>query len=267
MDQTSDIRAMIDAMGVIDSEEIMKIRRKYNRMMMEYQCAIMEIATKLNVLNNEFAVTHNHNPILTIKTRLKKPDSIIDKLRRKNCEFTLESIENNITDIAGVRVICSFPEDIYTIADLLLHQDDIKMLEIKDYIKRPKASGYRSLHLIVQIPIFLSEGKRLKVVEVQCRTIAMDFWASVEHQLKYKKDLVDAEMITRELRECADIITSVDYRMQKIRGQIEYISEDERKETTDAETEAKDERIFKTYKDRDRTVGSSHDYLRSFAHH
>lgn len=266
MEQVKEFKAISDVPANAEADQLFQSNPEYIKMMMEYQCAIMEIETKLHVLNNEFAVTHNHNPIQTIKSRLKQPASIIDKMNRKEMEITLENIEEQISDIAGIRVICSFPEDIYTIADLLLHQDDIKMLEIKDYIKKPKESGYRSLHLIVEIPIFLSDSKKAKKVEVQCRTIAMDFWASVEHQLKYKKDLENRDIITSELRECADIITSVDYRMQQIRGEIEYIDTDDEKKML-TEEKAKDERIFKSHKNTDGFMGSSHDYLRSLAGH
>lgn len=219
--EQKNIQNSIDALQIEHFDELRKIASPFTRMLMEYQCAIMEVETKLNVLNTEFGLVHNRNPILNIKTRLKRPESLLEKLERKNIPVEVADIEENITDIAGIRVICSFPEDIYTVADLLLHQDDIRMLEIKDYIKQPKDSGYRSLHLIAEIPIFLSDQKKFVKVEIQFRTIAMDFWASVEHQLHYKKDIPDAENIARELHECADIITTVDYHMQDIRSRLE----------------------------------------------
>ena len=147
----------------------------FKRLMAYYKCAIMEVETKFKVLNQEFSLEYDRNPIETIKTRLKSPDSIVKKLAKKDVPLTVESIEKNLNDIAGVRVICSFPEDIYVLADCLLQQDDIKLIEVKDYIKNPKPNGYRSLHLIVEIPIFLKDEKKNMRVEVQLRTIAMDF--------------------------------------------------------------------------------------------
>ncbi len=203
-------------------EEMLDNMQPFLDMMMNYECALMEIETKLKVLNSEFALQHNRNPFESIKSRLKKPISIIGKLRKKGLDFTIENIEENLTDIAGIRVICSFPEDIYAVSDLLAKQDDITVIEVKDYIRKPKSNGYRSLHLIVEIPIFLTTGKKYMKVEVQFRTIAMDFWASLDHKLKYKKDnLKHPELIAKELKKCADTITSVDYKMQEIRNMLE----------------------------------------------
>ncbi|MBS5949456.1 MAG: GTP pyrophosphokinase family protein, partial [Clostridium sp.] len=163
--------------------------RPMNELMAYYRCAIMEVETKFNVLNEEFSLQYDRNPIEGIKTRLKSTEGIVRKLNRKDLPFSLRSIEENIKDVAGVRVICSFPEDIYMLADCLLNQDDIKLIEKKDYIKNPKKSGYRSLHLIIEVPIFLKNEKKRMKVEVQLRTIAMDFWASLEHKLRYKKNI------------------------------------------------------------------------------
>ena len=187
-----------------------------------YKCAIMEIETKFRVLNEQFSLEYDRNPIETIKTRLKSPDSIVKKLAKKDVPLTVESIEKNLNDIAGVRVICSFPEDIYVLADCLLQQDDIKLIEVKDYIKNPKPNGYRSLHLIVEIPIFLKDEKKNMRVEVQLRTIAMDFWASLEHKLSYKKDIPqdEEELLRRELLDCAQISADLDLRMEKIKNRI-----------------------------------------------
>ena len=157
-----------------------------------YRCAIMEIETKFNVLNEQFSLRYDRNPIESIKTRIKSMDSLIRKVRDKNIPLTLDAIEENIYDIAGVRVVCSFIDDIYTLADSLLSQDDIKLIRRKDYIQNPKPGGYRSLHLIVEVPIFLQDEKRPMKVEVQLRTIAMDFWASLEHKLRYKKNIPEA---------------------------------------------------------------------------
>ena len=188
-----------------------------------YQCAIMEIETKFKVLNEEYSLEYDKNPIEGIKSRIKSYDSLLKKIRRKDIPMTLESIEKNITDIAGVRVICSFPADIYEVADSFLRQDDITLLERKDYIQNPKPSGYRSLHLIVQVPIFLQDEKKPVTVEVQFRTIAMDFWASLDHQLKYKKqlDAQEAAEIGAELKKCADVIAETDCKMLSIRQKIE----------------------------------------------
>lgn len=189
-------------------------------LMMQYKCALMEVETKLNVLNAEFALRHSRNPFEAIKSRIKSPTSIVEKLERRGHAVTVESIQENLFDIAGIRVICSFPDDIYTTAALLAKQDDVRVLEEKDYIKKPKPNGYRSLHLILEVPIFLSEEKKYMKVEVQFRTIAMDFWASLEHKLKYKKDLDDQAAISKELKECAEGIAALDLRMQEIRDRI-----------------------------------------------
>lgn len=211
----------------IMNEEILEIIQRnmmpMNELMAYYRCAIMEVETKFNVLNEEFSLQYDRNPIENIKSRLKSTDGIIRKLNRKELPFSLESIEENINDVAGVRVICSFPEDIYMLADCLLSQDDIKLIEKKDYIKNPKESGYRSLHLIIEVPIFLKNEKKSMKVEVQLRTIAMDFWASLEHKLRYKKNIdpEEAEIISKELIECSEISASLDKRMEEIRNRIE----------------------------------------------
>ena len=194
-----------------------------NELMAYYRCAIMEVETKFNVLNEQFSLQYDRNPIESIKTRLKSHEGIIKKLNKKDLPFTLESIQENIKDVAGVRVICSFPEDIYMLADCLLNQDDIKLIEKKDYIKNPKKSGYRSLHLIIEVPIFLQNEKKSMKVEVQLRTIAMDFWASLEHKLRYKKNIApeEAEIISKELFECSEISAALDKRMEEVRNRIE----------------------------------------------
>ncbi|MEA5056243.1 GTP pyrophosphokinase YwaC [bioreactor metagenome] len=205
----------------IQPEIIIREAKPFMELMMECKCALMEVETKLNVLNAEFALKYNRNPFESIKSRIKSPMSIVEKLKRKGYPLTVESMERNLFDIAGIRVICSFVDDIYAIAALLVQQDDITLLEAKDYIKSPKENGYRSLHLILEVPVFLAEKKKPMKVEVQFRTIAMDFWASLEHKLKYKKDISDAKEIFEELQECADIISNMDLRMQEIRNRIE----------------------------------------------
>lgn len=192
----------------------------FNRLMMEYRAAIMEVETRLKVLNEEFSQVYNRNPFESIKSRLKTPTSIYAKMAYKGYPVTVESIREHLTDVAGLRVICSFPDDIYRLADLLVKQDDFILLRKKDYISNPKANGYRSLHLILSVPIFLSNEKKYMKAEVQFRTIAMDFWASLEHKLKYKKDVENTEEIERQLRACADSIEALDYQMQDIRDKI-----------------------------------------------
>ena len=192
------------------------------RLMAYYRCAIMEVETKFNVLNEEFSLEYDRNPIETIKTRLKSTESIIKKLVRRNFPLTVDSIEANLNDIAGVRVVCSFLEDIYLLADCLLQQDDVKLIQVKDYIKNPKPNGYRSLHLIIEIPIFLKDERKDMRVEGQLRTIAMDFWASLDHKLSYKKDIPEeeAKLLRQELLECAQISADLDVRMGEIKNRI-----------------------------------------------
>ena len=193
-----------------------------NTMMAYYQCAIMEVETKFKVLSEQYSLEYDRNPIESIKTRVKSMESLLKKIRRKNIPLTIDAIEENIQDIAGVRVICSFPSDIYKLADSFLKQDDITLIERKDYIQHPKESGYRSLHLIVQVPIFLQNTKKLVYVEVQFRTIAMDFWASLEHKLQYKKNIPEsqAKFLKDELYDCAQQSAALDKRMQNIRNII-----------------------------------------------
>lgn len=195
--------------------------QEFRTLMCYYRGAMMEIETKFKVLNESLSVAYDRNPIETIKCRMKTPRSIIEKLSRKNYPLTVEAIEKHIRDVAGIRVICAFPEDVYLLAEFLLKQDDIELVRVKDYIKNPKSSGYRSLHLIVKVPIFLSNEKRFMNVEIQLRTIAMDFWASLDHKMKYKKDLADADEIATELKKCAEDIAKLDLSMQEIRNRIE----------------------------------------------
>lgn len=208
----------------IDEDTLSWMQKKSKevaKLMSYYRCAMMEIETKLNVLNEEFSWELDHNPISSIKKRLKSMPSIIGKLERKSLPLSMESIEEHLMDVAGVRVICSFPEDVYAIRDALLRQDDLQLLEEKDYIRSPKPNGYRSLHLIVGIPIFLAKEKRMMKVEVQLRTIAMDFWASLEHQLRYKKNSHFTAVMAEELTECARISAELDIRMDDIRKSVE----------------------------------------------
>ena len=195
----------------------------FRELMAYYECAIMEVETKFNVLNKEFSLRYDRNPIETIKSRLKSPESIMGKLQRKKIPFSAEEIEDKLMDIAGVRVICAFPEDIYLLRDCLLKQDDIELLVEKDYIANPKPNGYRSLHLIVETPIFLHDQKKLMKVEVQFRTVAMDYWSVLDYQLFYKKQLDGSDEVAAELKKYAEDIAKLDARMLKLRDKIEKI--------------------------------------------
>ncbi|MBQ5430882.1 MAG: GTP pyrophosphokinase family protein [Lachnospiraceae bacterium] len=192
------------------------------QMLANYQCAVYEVETKFKVLNERLGIKYDGNPIESIKTRVKSLESIVQKVQRKGVPLSIESIEENIRDIAGIRVICSFEEDVFRIARYFLDQDDITLVEKKDYINHPKPNGYRSLHLIVQVPIFTEVGKKQVYVEVQLRTIAMDFWASLEHKLRYKKKLTDEqiEALSKELAICAGECADLDRRMEYVRSEI-----------------------------------------------
>ncbi len=204
-------------------EELAKIVQAFNTLMTYYRCAILEVETKFNVLNEQLSLTQERNPIADIKTRLKSLDSIREKLYRKGLPLTLTAVEENLKDVAGIRVICGFVDDIYMLADCLTSQDDVTLIAKKDYIKNPKPNGYRSLHLIVEIPIFLSNEKKHIKVEVQLRTIAMESWASLEHRLRYKKNL-DEKLLAKTsdmLLSCAELSETLDNNMQAIRDLIE----------------------------------------------
>ena len=203
--------------------EIRDLGKDYMRLMSYYSSAMLEIETKFKVLNIEFNGRFDRNPIESIKTRLKSPKSIVEKMGRLGVPVSASNIEKTLSDVAGVRVICSFVDDIYRLADMLALQDDVYILKTKDYIKNPKPSGYRSLHLIVETPIFLSNEKRFMRVEIQLRTIAMDFWASLEHKLRYKKDIPEAHAkeIAQQLFDCAQVVSDTDRQMLDIRRQIE----------------------------------------------
>ncbi len=204
-------------------EEIQSFYMSFQRLMSYYKCAIMEIETKFKVLDEQFSTMHERNPIDNIRTRLKSVQSIRDKLIRKDLPLTIDSIEENLSDVAGVRVICPFIDDVYFLANCLIGQDDVKLLKMKDYIQTPKPNGYRSLHLIVEIPIFLQEEKRDMKVEVQLRTIAMESWANLEHRLRYKKNLDEGTMheISDALNDCARLSDVLDKKMQAAKNIIE----------------------------------------------
>lgn len=203
-------------------DQLLQQAYQFQEAMMMYTCAIREVKTKLEVLNDELSVRNSRNPIEMVKSRVKKPTSIVEKLQRKGLSVSFDSMIDHLDDVAGIRVICSFLDDIYEVADMLARQDDVHIVTIKDYIRKPKSNGYRSYHMIVEIPVFFSDQKKWMRVEVQIRTIAMDFWASLDHQLKYKKEVGDySEEISGELKECADVIAQTDERMLKIRKKIE----------------------------------------------
>lgn len=203
----------------IDDEFVEKFNN-FKEYMMMYSCAIKEVRTKFEVLNADLSVTFQRNPIEMIKSRIKSPQSIFQKLERKNFELSMESVLENINDVAGIRVICSFVDDIYEVAQMLISQDDVKLLQVKDYIKNPKENGYRSYHMIIQVPVFFAKRKQDIKVEVQLRTIAMDFWASLEHSMKYKHDIKNADYVVDELKKCADVISETDLKMQEINNMI-----------------------------------------------
>lgn len=203
-----------------EPDDMLAYLNEFDILMMRYDSAIREIRTKLEILNDELSLTNSQSPISSIQSRRKKTISIAEKLKRMDKEVTIQSIVDNLNDVAGIRVICAFLDDIYKIARMLAQQDDITLIEVKDYIRNPKPNGYRSYHMIVEIPVFFSNEKQPMRVEVQIRTVAMDFWASLEHQMKYKQDVEAADEIMGELKECADTIALTDLRMLKIREKI-----------------------------------------------
>ena len=209
----------------IDEAAINEAQQKmldFNRLMSYYKCAIMEIETKFKVLSEEYSLQYDRNPISGIHTRLKSLPSMREKLNRKGLPLSLSAIEENLNDVAGIRVICSFPEDVNTLTDAFLAQDDITLIQKKDYITHPKPNGYRSMHLIVSVPIFLAEEKRSMTAEVQIRTIAMDCWASLEHQLLYKKDRHFTNEMAADLNECAQLSAELDARMDSLRKSTRF---------------------------------------------
>ena len=216
---------------IFENEEahylIAKRAHEYAKLMAYYRCALMEVETKFKVLNEEFSLRLARNPIENIKSRLKRPISIRNKLKKYGYPLTMQNIEEQLHDVAGIRVICSFPSDVYTIAEALLNQDDVNLIVMKDYIKNPKPSGYRSLHLIIEIPIFLAKEKRMMKVEIHLRTIAMDCWASLEHQIHYKKDFNFTDEMAKELSDCAAISADLDRRMEALRKIVRPVPEKE----------------------------------------
>lgn len=218
----TELEKVLTALGGKDEAvvESSQLRREFEEAMMMYAGAIREVRTKLEVLNDEFKVKSQRNPIHYINSRIKTPSSILEKMHRRGYPVTMESLRENMHDIAGVRVICAYGSDIYAIAEMLMRQDDVMVLMVKDYIKNPKPNGYRSLHLVVETPVYFSDRKQFLKVEVQVRTMAMDFWASLEHQIHYKTEGRPSESIANELRECAEIIHETDARMERLYEQM-----------------------------------------------
>jgi len=206
-----------------DSEHVFAEEGVYQTVMMRYHCAILEMRTKLEVLSRDMTVRYRRNPIEFIESRLKKPSSIARKLEKLGYEVTVENMTEYLSDIAGIRVLCAYIDDIYEIARMLAHQRDVQIITVKDYIKAPKDNGYRSYHMIVEIPVYFSDAVRPVRCEIQIRTIAMDFWATLDHDMQYKKQVQDAEQIMKELRDCAEIIHQTDEKMMRLRERIHRI--------------------------------------------
>lgn len=204
----------------LNLEQIRKLKQEFTRFMMSYKFAMDEVKTKIDILNQEFNYIHEYNPIEHVRTRLKTPESILKKVYRKGYELSLDSIKENIHDIAGIRIICSFVSDIYKISQMLAKQEDIQVIMYKDYIKNPKPNGYRSLHLVVKVPVFMSDRVENVSVEIQIRTIAMDFWASLEHKIYYKYDKDVPEDLIRQLKEAAEAAAELDKKMENIHNQV-----------------------------------------------
>ncbi len=205
-------------------EKIMEQLYQFIELEHLYESAIREVKTKLEILDSEFKTKYDYNPIHHIEDRLKSPQSMMEKLQRKGMSFSTENVRATLHDIAGVRVICNYIEDIYAVAQFLTKQDDVTLIKTKDYIKQPKPNGYRSLHLVIETPVFLSDRKELVHVEVQIRTIAMDFWASLEHQLKYKTDSEVSAELAQQLKDCAETIAATDLKMQSIYQTLKEIN-------------------------------------------
>lgn len=216
---------MVGNEQIIDLKTLKDLKIELTRFIMAYKFALDEMNTRINILQDEFNYIHDYNPIEHVKSRIKSPESILKKILRKGCEFSLESIRNNIRDIAGIRITCSFVEDIYELYEMISNQRDIKIIECKDYINKPKLNGYQSLHLILEIPIFMSDHEEFVCLEVQIRTIAMDFWASLEHKIYYKYNKTVPERILKELKEAAVLAAELDQKMERIHQEITAIKQ------------------------------------------
>ena len=210
------IRVEARPMNVSEGVLMEDLRREYAKIEGIYEAAIREINARLQTLDDEFSLKHQHNPIHHLESRVKSLNSVVRKLHEAGTPISVDNAKKTLHDIAGVRVVCRYVDDIYRIADLLLKQDDISLILEKDYIRRPKPNGYRSLHIVVDVPVYMSQGKLYIPVEIQIRTVAMDFWATLEHGIRYKATDEVPQRIVDELRNCADVITETDYKMQEI---------------------------------------------------
>jgi putative GTP pyrophosphokinase len=215
----------------LELRNLKAIKIELTRFMMAYKFALDEMTTKINILKDEFNYIHDYNPIEHVSSRLKSPESIFKKVQRKDCDFTLESIKTNIKDIAGMRITCSFISDIYEISRMIANQKDIRIIEYKDYIKNPKPNGYKSLHMIVEIPIFMSDREEQIMVEIQIRTIAMDFWASLEHKIYYKYNKEIPQKMLDELKESAEMAAHLDQKMESLHKEMAKMKADHAEDT------------------------------------
>ncbi|WP_456274685.1 GTP pyrophosphokinase [Bacillus sp. AK031] len=210
---------------MINKETLDKIRKEITRFSMVYKFALDEVNTKVNILKEEFRLTHDYNPIEHVNSRVKSAESLYKKLQSKNLDLTIENIQESIKDIAGIRIICSFVSDIYRISEMIQAQSDIEVVEVKDYIQHPKPNGYQSLHIIMKIPVFMSDRTAHVYVEMQIRTIAMDFWASLEHKIYYKYNKQVPEHLTRQLKEAASTVAELDLKMETINDEINILKD------------------------------------------
>ncbi|MDU4695403.1 MULTISPECIES: GTP pyrophosphokinase [Paenibacillus] len=214
---------MINHPFVNPLEQMKALQKTLTRFMMMYKFALHEVETKIEILQEEFQLLHDYNPIEHTKSRVKSPESIMKKLYRKGGASSLEDIKRNIQDIAGIRITCSFISDIYRISEMLQAQKDLKILTIKDYIKNPKPNGYKSLHMLVEVPVFMSDGEEMVCVEIQIRTIAMDFWASLEHKIFYKYNESVPDRLLEDLKNAADTAYELDLKMEQLQQEMEEI--------------------------------------------
>jgi putative GTP pyrophosphokinase len=206
--------------AAVNMNQLKTMEKELKRFLMSYKFGLEEVKTKINILNEEFKYIHDYNPIEHVKSRIKSPESILEKLNRKDLEISFPSIKENIKDIAGIRIVCSFVSDIYKISEMLKKQKDLKVIKYKDYIKNPKPNGYQSLHLVLQVPVFMSDRIEDVCVEVQIRTMGMDFWASLEHKIYYKYNSDVPQRLKDELREAAIIVSQLDRRMENLSKEV-----------------------------------------------
>ena len=217
-----------ESSDMVSTADLARFRAEFTRFMMSYQFGIAEMMTKINVLKDEFTYIHDYSPIEHVTSRVKTPQSLLAKARRKDIPITLEDLRKNIVDIAGIRISCSFIKDTYRIADMLMSQSDIRVMEVRDYIASPKPNGYKSLHILLEIPVFMSDRVQQVPVELQIRTIAMDFWASLEHKIFYKYDGVVPPGLQEELTEAAVAANRLDVRMEHLHEEITQVAPEQR---------------------------------------